>query len=1247
MLMPRRMIALSVASFLVTTGAVAQTTVTLQQGLNTYTGAADDWINGGSGATINRGSSVEVDMRATSDYGLFRFSIFQSEGGPVPNGANINSATLSLYKAFGPDAVFKASRLLKSWTEMGATWNSTGTGASWSTPGAQGAGTDVLGTADGQGSAPDSAANNCADGIGHPPCWLNIDVTTGVRAFGSGASQNFGWLIQQVSSSGEFTYKDFNSKENTNFPQYRPKLTVTYTVAPPPPPSGSATATLQQGLNAYAGAADDWINGGSGADVNRGSSVEVDMRSTSDYGLFRFSIFQSEGGPVPNGATINSATLSLYKAFGPDAVFKASRLLKSWTEMGATWNTTGTGTPWSTPGAQGPGTDVLATADGQGSAPDSAANNCADGIGHEICWLNVDVTTGVRAFASGASQNFGWLIQQVSSSGEFTYKDFNSKDVTNFPQYRPKLTINYNPGGCTSAPTASFTATPSSGTAPLPVSFDASASADGSSAITSLTLQFGDGAQVTWASKTQAQSHSYTSPATYTATLTATSSCGTSAAVTRQITVTPGPGPTAQLVATPQSGTLTASFDASGSVAGGSPITGLRLQFNDGTADATWTDKAQVQSHTYPSAGTRNATLTVTDQNGLASSVTVSVTVSVSTSDVLPAEPAAGNLAFTVPTFHSMSLYYSTQTTDPQIWMRYRKSTEPNTAWRTGFPLWVDPRTTDGNTSPVTNTLPFTAAHPVSGTVLQYRARGSAVTLDPGTKYYFEFGTGPQGSITWQHYVEGTTWQPAFPENAAVTTIPSQNSVFVIPATGGGNASAYKVYDGWNGASKNVVNRLGQNLTTDRTIDASHAIVVKASFVIVRRVRATGSALAGIYVAPGVTDVVIEDSQVDDWSWQAGTTSGEPNPNSWGTWGQNEEGGIHLAGNNSRIVVQRNVIRAPHFGAFPWDTSSNCDTVTPASPQNHPIGPNGISFETAGQQNVVRYNEITGDPANRNTWYMDGVGGGENFSPQGSPGADSDIYQNIIMNVFDDAIEAEGGGRNVRIWGNYLSEVKSAVATTTVHFGPTYIWRNVVNHIRTCYQLVADNNPAGDWPTNAFKMGGWDDVRPGEGYGNGIRYLLHNTVLQSAGAFGAEVVVEPTSNGAGSVAWTIAHNNILQTRDETHFGWSIQTGDTPTGSDFAANMCNGRVDTAIPQPVAPYVFTASQLFYKAGNGASSVPALGGGGTGSYQLDPSSRGIDVGQVLPNFNDGFLGTAPDAGAHESGSAASMRFGITAGQ
>lgn len=68
---------------------------------------------------------------------------------------------------------------------------------------------------------------------------------------------------------------------------------------------------------------------------------------------------------------------------------------------------------------------------------------------------------------------------------------------------------------------------------------------------------------------------------------------------------------------------LTASFDASTSVAGSAPITGYAWNFGDGT-----TGTGVTANHTYATGGTFPVTLTVTDSvNGLAGSVTQSVTV--------------------------------------------------------------------------------------------------------------------------------------------------------------------------------------------------------------------------------------------------------------------------------------------------------------------------------------------------------------------------------------------------------------------------------------------------------------------------------------------------------------------------------------------------------------------------------------------------------------------------------------------
>jgi PKD repeat protein len=1007
------------------------------------------------------------------------------------------------------------------------------------------------------------------------------------------------------------------------------------------------TIVLQQGLNGYTGTTDSKIALGKPTTNIGSDTVNAITTDSSNALLVRFAIFQSEGGPVPNNASIISATLSHYKTAGSDGVFKANRVLKNWTELGVTWTLTGTGATWTTAGVFSG--DINSTADGQGTLVPIPNTSCDVDVGwSEDCWLNIDVTAGVQAFKAG-TPNFGWKVSFVSSIGDPSIpKNLYAKEITccNREVRRPKLSITYR-----TPPIASFTATPASGAAPLAVSFNASATTDGGSPITNLRLQFGDGTpDLNWTDKNQVQTHTYSVAANYTATLTATNAIGTSAPVTQTIVVG-GTPPTASFTWS-QTGPLTATFNASGTANGSSAITNLRLQFGDG-AEVNWTDKTVLQTHPYSGTGPFTATLTATNSFGPSAPFTQTITLTGGTEfpSSLPDGVQAGVAVAPVPTFHSMSLYYNgsfTAANPPpgsKVFVRYRAATQdPGAAgfvWKQGYPLWYDVRTT----GPVP---PY-----------PWRGRGSVVMLQPNTKYVFELGTGTTyETAQWQHSLTGTTWSETFPEDPAVVTIPSQGSVYVISA--GGTASAYKVYDGWNGTSKNVVNGGGASTAgaeTDFGTDISHAIVVKANFVIIRRVRATGAATAGIFIAPNVTDVVIEDSQIDDWDWRPGSCCddlGHSNPNSWGTWGWNEAAGIHAGLNNSRIVIQRNIIKAPHFGSYPWDAGTTCGV----GPQNHPAGANGISFQEAGQQNVIRYNEITGDPVDKTKWYQDGIGGGNNDSANGSPGADSDIYQNIIMNVFDDAIEAEGGGRNVRVWGNYLTDTKAAIATTTTHFGPHYAWRNVINRIRACYQSVTD--PNNDGPTDPFKYGGID-----QGYGGGQRYIFHNTILEESPQPPTDHFImsgiEAPTNDLGSVKQTTSRNNILHMKRSSDM--SIDAGDTATGSSFESDAYNARLrgslapgGALLPEqnsPAATFMFnndgTTPELYYLPNNGPSCVPALGGNGVCSYQLgnqlNVPSKGIGVGEVVPNFSDGFTGSGPDVGAHQRG-APPMKFGISAG-
>ena len=58
-------------------------------------------------------------------------------------------------------------------------------------------------------------------------------------------------------------------------------------------------------------------------------------------------------------------------------------------------------------------------------------------------------------------------------------------------------------------------------------------------------------------------------------------------------------------------------------------------------------------------------------------------------------------------------------------------------------------------------------------------------------------------------------------------------------------------------------------------------------------------------------------------------------------------------------------------------------------------------------------------------------------------------------------------------------------------------------------------------------------------------------------------------------------------------------------------------------------------------GAGFDPATN---TGRFQLDPTSPGAGAGQPIPNFSDGYTGSAPDVGAHQRG-VPPMRYGVEA--
>jgi serine protease len=172
------------------------------------------------------------------------------------------------------------------------------------------------------------------------------------------------------------------------------------------------------------------------------------------------------------------------------------------------------------------------------------------------------------------------------------------------------------------APTASFTATPETGEAPLQVAFNGSASADADGSITSHSWSFGDGQSGSGATT----NHTYQAEGDYQVTLIVTDNDGATAEHTKEINVTPSTNelPNASFTTIPSTGgaPLNVSFNGSASTDPDGTINQYNWDFGDGQ-----TGSGVTANHIYAEPDTYQAKLTVTDDMGATAETTRDIIV--------------------------------------------------------------------------------------------------------------------------------------------------------------------------------------------------------------------------------------------------------------------------------------------------------------------------------------------------------------------------------------------------------------------------------------------------------------------------------------------------------------------------------------------------------------------------------------------------------------------------------------------
>lgn len=170
-------------------------------------------------------------------------------------------------------------------------------------------------------------------------------------------------------------------------------------------------------------------------DERRGGDSELSIKT--ETGKLERSLLQFDLSSLPAGATVNSATLSLYvkAASGGAVTINARGLTADWTESEVTWK------------ARNKAANQLWTTQG-GDFGATVSSTSVDDT--KDVWRSWNVATLVTGWLSNPASNFGVILESPVTNPK-TDKVFKSSDDGTSAQ-RPKLEVCYSTGGVTITP---------------------------------------------------------------------------------------------------------------------------------------------------------------------------------------------------------------------------------------------------------------------------------------------------------------------------------------------------------------------------------------------------------------------------------------------------------------------------------------------------------------------------------------------------------------------------------------------------------------------------------------------------------------------------------------------------------------------------------------------------------------------------------------------------------------------------
>ena len=278
-------------------------------------------------------------------------------------------------------------------------------------------------------------------------------------------------------------------------------------------------------------------------------------------------------------------------------------------------------------------------------------------------------------------------------------------------------------------------------------------------------------------------------------------------------------------------------------------------------------------------------------------------------------------------------------------------------------------------------------------------------------------------------------------------------------------------------------------------------------------------------------------------------------------------------------------------GTMPW----------PITKAQYDVLPESRAIWIGGSGNVVCYNRI-------HHW-KDGMDNAD------SPHCDSnDFHNNEVSECFDDGTEMDGSVRNTRCFLNRYTNVFQGISFQPIYGGPAYAFRNVIYNVQV-EPFKLHNVPSG-------------------------AVLIHNTIVKHGAPIMLMTEDSPincfTRNNLfiGTEGRALSFDPYMEHCDFDYDGFGGASGDifmkwnnkAYKSLDDVHKLCEVEKHCVVVDP--------KTAFFSGVQPPESNQTVFDAKIGDVRLKEGTGAIDVGEVLPGFNDGFVGKAPDLGAFEFG-------------